>query len=204
MKSIVFAVAFFIPTLLYSQCSTKNGNIFPNGVYLHLNELQEQTPSIQTSQLLIRGEVSSNVKKWFRGDSLFFINESKIKQSLAYDSVYAFVDDGILHIQRKGYDHKVTVAGELCYFVESYPIRRAASAPVSTEKNTETIPHILDLHEGELVEYSVATLETILILRDEELYQEFIGLKSPKKQRQMLIRFVERFNERHTQTKISQ
>ncbi len=204
MKSIVFALAFILPTLLYSQYSTKNGNIFPNGVYLHLHELQEQVPSIQTSQLLVHGEKFSNVKKWFRGDSLFFINESKIKHSLPYDSVYAFVDEGLLYIQRKGYDHKVTVPGQLCYFVESYPIRRAASAPVSTEKNTETISHILDLQEGELVEYSVASIETILILRDEELYQEFIGLKSPKKQRQMLIRFVERFNERHPLTKISQ
>jgi hypothetical protein len=204
MKRIVFTVAFLLPTLLYSQYSTKNGNSFPNGVYLHLKDLQELTPSIQTSQLLVHGEKSSNVKKWFRGDSLFFINEIKMKQSLPYDSVYAFVDDGLLYIQRKGYDHKVTVAGQLCYFVESYPIRRAASAPVSTEKNTETIPHLLDLQEGELLEYSVATLETILILRDEELYQEFIGLKSPKKQRQLLIRFVERFNERHPLIKISQ
>ncbi|MFN0189023.1 MAG: hypothetical protein ACKVQV_10010 [Bacteroidia bacterium] len=204
MKSIVFAIAFFIPTLLYSQSSTKEGNTFPSGVYLHLKELQEQRPSIQISQLLFNGEQTTHVKKWFRGDSLFYMNESKIKRSLSYDSVYAFVDDGILYIQRKGYDHKVTVAGQLCYFVESYPIRRAASAPVSTERNTETIPHLLDLFEGELVEYSVASLETILILRDEELYQEFIAIKSPKKQRQMLIRFVERFNERNPLTKISQ
>ena len=204
MKSIVFAVAFFLPTLLYSQYSTKNGTSFPSGVYLHLEELQDQSPSIKTTQLLLNGEKTSHVKKWFRGDSLFYFNDRNVKQNLPYDSVYAFVDDGILYIQRKGYDHKVTVAGQLCYFVESYPIRRAASAPVATEKNTETIPHILDLQEGEFVEYSVASLETILILRDEELYQEFIGLKIPKKQRQMLIRFVERFNERHSQTKISQ
>ena len=204
MKSIIFAVAFLLPTLLYSQYSTKNGNSFPSGVYLHLKDLQEQTPSIQPAQILINGEKTAHVKKWFRGDSLFFINENKVKQSLPYDSVYAFVDDGTLYIQRKGYDHKVTVVGQLCYFVESYPIRRAASAPVATEKNTETIPHLLDLQEGEFVEYSVASLESILILRDEELYQEFIGLKSPKKQRQMLIRFVERFNERHPHIKISQ
>lgn len=204
MKSIVFAVAFFLPTLLYSQTSTNSRNSFPSGVYLHLSELQEQSPSIQTTQLLINGEKTSHVKKWFRGDSLFFINENKVKQSLPYDSVYAFVDDGTLYIQRKGYDHKVTVVGQLCYFVESYPIRRAASAPVSTEKNTETIPHILDLQEGEFVEYSVASLESILILRDEELYQEFIGINSPKKQRQMLIRFVERFNERHPLSLVSQ
>ncbi|MBK9637874.1 MAG: hypothetical protein IPO63_08655 [Bacteroidetes bacterium] len=75
---------------------------------------------------------------------------------------------------------------------------------MSTERNLEIIPHILDLQEGEIIEYSVASLETILILRDEELYQEFIGLKSPKKQRQMLIRFVERFNERHPLTIVSQ
>jgi hypothetical protein len=204
MKRIVITLAIFLPTLLYSQSSTKNENSFPSGVYLHLKELQEQSPSIQISQLLLNGEQTTHVKKWFRGDSLFFMNGNNMKRSLSFDSVYAFVDDGILYIQRKGYDHKVTVAGQLCYFVESYPIRRAASAPVSTERNTEAIPHLLDLFEGELVEYSVASLETILILRDEELYQEFIGLNSPKRQRQMLIRFIERFNERNPLAKISQ
>jgi hypothetical protein len=197
MKSIVFFVAFFIPTLLYSQYSTKKGNSFPNGVYLSIDELKTRQPSILVSQILVNGDPSENVKKWFRGDSLFFWNKQQVKSKISYDSVFAFVDDGVLYIQRKGFDHKVTVPGQLCYFVESYPIRRAASAPVVMDKNNETMPRILDLQDGELFEYSVKSLEEILALRDEELFQEFIGLKNPKKQRQVLLRFIERYNERH-------
>ncbi|MBK7966090.1 MAG: hypothetical protein IPK10_12965 [Bacteroidetes bacterium] len=113
------------------------------------------------------------------------------------------MDDGVLYIQRKGFDHKVTIPGQLCYFVESYPIRRAGSAPVAMDKSNETIPRILDLQDGEFFEYSVKSLEEILALRDEELFQEFIGLNNPKKQRQLLLRFVERYNERHPMFKTS-
>jgi succinate dehydrogenase flavin-adding protein (antitoxin of CptAB toxin-antitoxin module) len=197
MKSIVFVVAFFIPTLLYSQYSTKKGNSFPNGVYLSIDELKTRQPTILISQILLNDEPTENVKKWFRGDSLFFRNNQHVKSKISYDSVFAFVDDGVLYIQRKGFDHKVTVPGQLCYFVESYPTRRAASAPVVMDKNNETIPRILDLQDGEIFEYSVKSLEEILALRDEELFQEFIGLKNPKKQRQVLLRFIERYNDRH-------
>lgn len=197
MKNIVFVLAFLYPTLHYSQYSTKKGNSFPNGVYLSIDELKNSQPAILVSQILVNGEKSDNVKKWFRGDSLFYHNNQQIKSKISYDSVFAFVDDGVLYIQRKGFDHKVTVPGQLCYFVESYPIRRAASAPVVMDKKNEIIPRILDLQVGELLEYSVKSLEEILASRDEELFHEFIGLKNPKKQRQLLLRFIERYNERH-------
>lgn len=197
MKNIVFAVLFLLPALLYSRVAFKNDNSFPDGVYLNLDDLKARQPSIIVSQILVNGEKSNNVKKWFRGDSLFYYNKHNVKSQISYDSIYAFVDDGILFIQRKGFDHKVTVAGQLCYFVESYPVRRATSALVVMEKNNESIPRILDLQDGELYEYSAKSIEEILALRDEELFQEFIGLKNQKKQRQLLLRFIERYNERH-------
>jgi hypothetical protein len=197
MKRILFAFVFLFPTLLYSQNSARKENSFPNGVYLSIDELKNRQPSILVSQILVNGEPSEHVKKWFRGDSLFYKNNLLAKRKISYDSIFAFVDDGVLYIQRKGYDHKVTVHGQLCYFVESYPIRRAASAPVVMDKNNETTPRILDLKDGELLEYSVKSLEEILALRDEELFQEFVGFKNPKKQRQVLLRFIERYNERH-------
>ncbi|MBK7966091.1 MAG: hypothetical protein IPK10_12970 [Bacteroidetes bacterium] len=79
MKSIVFTIAFFLPTLLYSQYSTKKGNSFPNGIYLNIDELKSRQPAILVSQILVDDEKSNNVKKWFRGDSLFYNNNLKIK-----------------------------------------------------------------------------------------------------------------------------
>lgn len=179
------------------------GNSFPNGVYLQAADLKSRTPSLLSSQILIHGEISSHIKKWFRGDSLFYLDQQKAC-FIYYDSVFAFVDEGVLYIQRKGFDHKVTVPGPLCYFVESYPIRRTASAPVVMDRKNEAIPRILDIQTGEIIAYSVPVLAEILAERDEALYQEFVSINNPKKQRQLLLRYVERYNERHPLTSVSQ
>jgi|GEM_PF-5219925 len=198
MNKIVLIFLFLLPNILFAQYQTRKGNSFPNGVYLNMEELKALSPGLKNSQILINGEKSNNIKKWFRSDSLFYMDSKSVKQLMPYSKIFAFVDDGILYVQRKGYDHKITVPGQLSYFVESYPIRRAASTPVAMERNKEVIPRILDLEKNEIVDFTVSVVEEILKERDEILFQEFTSINNPKKQRQVLLRFVERYNERHT------
>ncbi len=175
--------------------STQEAKQFPDGVYFNFNQLVTGKPGISVSQLRTAHLKNTSPKQWFKGDSLFYEQSGKIL-SLKVDSIYAFCDEGQLFIQRKTYAHKVTLPGTLSFFSESYPIR-SSPAPVSIDLAKDMIPRILDFETGKIREYTVNEMEEILKERDPDLYQEFTGLETQRMKRQLLLRYIEKYNDRH-------
>jgi len=64
--------------------------------------------------------------------------------------------------------------------------------PTTVAKN-ELVQYVLDFESGKIIEYDVNNIE-ILLMKDPELYQEFVTL-SRKKKKQMLFFYIRRFNE---------
>lgn len=172
-------------------------NQFPEGVYLGFENLRNRRPDIKPEQLTSSQHRQIKVKAWFRGDSLMFTTPSGDTRKMTPDSVYAFISDGDLFLQRKGMDHKVTLKGELMFFTESYPIRNNAMSPVVVDRNRNQTSRLLDFRTGEILDYSANTIESVFMERDPDLYKEFIGISSLKTKRQLLLRYIERYNERH-------
>lgn len=59
----------------------------------------------------------------------------------------------------------------------------------------ELVQYIIDMEDGRAVEFDIKNVE-ILLLKDPELYQEFMML-SRKNKKQMLFLFIRKFNEKH-------
>ena len=172
-----------------------NEKVFPDGVYFSFTQLANAKPGALPAQLRNKQNKQLSPKAWFRSDSLFCMINGQ-KALIPADSLYAFVEDGQLYLQRKFYAHKASVTGSLTYFTESYPVQ-STPAPVSIDLAKDITPRILDFTTGKFLEYTVSTMEELLKERDEVLYQEFTGLSSQKLKRQLLLRYIEKYNERH-------
>ena len=66
----------------------------------------------------------------------------------------------------------------------------------STYKRTEMKQFILDFETGKVMDYNVTNLE-IALMRDPELYDEYIVLNSTKK-KQLKFLYIRKFNERNS------
>lgn len=175
--------------------STVPPQVFPDGIYFSFSQLSAATPGLLPEQLRNAQQKTVSPKPWFSRDSLYCITAGK-KVTIPHDSLYAFVDDGQLYLQRKMFAHKATVVGTLTFFTENYPVS-ARPAPVSIDQAKQSIPRILDFTTGRISDYTVAVLEEILQERDSVLYQEYTHLQPQKLKRQLLLRYIEKFNERH-------
>ncbi|MBL7924162.1 MAG: hypothetical protein JNL88_08190 [Bacteroidia bacterium] len=197
MKSILFLAILLWPFFTHAQKDEGQNNRFPDGVYLKADEILDKDPAIKSLQVRTADGKNPKVKTWFRNDSLFYDNDKGQKTLLPVKNIFAFVSDGEMYIQRKGYGHKVSMAGMLCYFTESYPIRNAPMSPVTLDMSKDITPRILDLHSGEFLDYTVAVLEEVLKERDEFLFAEYTAIENPKTKRNLLLRYLEKYNERH-------
>lgn len=191
---ILIVISLLITKSIFGQ-SGNNSLAFPDGVYFSFKQLQSGQPGLVTSQLHNAHRKAVSPKQWFRSDSLYCeINDQRV--SIPVDSIFAFVDEGQLYIQRKTFAHKVTVPGVLSFFSESYPIQ-SSPAPVSIDLARDIIPRILDFETGTFRDYNVNEMEEILKERDQDLYNEFNRLETQKLKRQLLLRYIEKYNERH-------
>ncbi|TFH34155.1 MAG: hypothetical protein E4G95_08645 [Bacteroidia bacterium] len=66
--------------------------------------------------------------------------------------------------------------------------------PTTVTKN-ELVQYVIDFETGKLVEYEVNNIE-ILLMKDTELYQEFVQMPR-KKKKQMLFLYLRKYNENH-------
>lgn len=167
----------------------------PDGIYFSFQQLSAARPGLLPEQLRNAQQKTISPRPWFSRDSLYCISEGK-KVNIPHDSLYAFVDDGQLYFQRKLFAHKASVVGTLTFFTENYPVI-SSPAPVSIDQAKQSIPRILDFTTGRIVDYNVAVMEEILRERDTVLYQEYMHLTPQKLKRQLLLRYIEKFNERH-------
>lgn len=201
MKHVLLLLSLLLPAISFAQKDSPKTfdpeHPFPDGVYVSFQQLIGYKPGILPNQLLTRNEKNERVKQWFRGDSLYFTGLHEKKQQIKFDSIYAFVDNGDVYIQRRGFGHKVSIIGKLCYFSETYPVKNAPLSPVTIDLAKDVIPHMLNLETGELLEYSVSSMQDFLKEKDTDLYNEYTALETYKLKRNLLLRFIEKYNEKH-------
>ena len=190
----IITLLLFLSNDLFAQ-SLQGNSSFPDGVYFSFNQLIDGKPGVPASYLRNAHAKPVSPRQWFRGDSLFFETNGMLR-TIPVDSIYAFAEEGQLFIQRKAYAHKVTLPGTLSFFSESYPIK-SSPAPVSIDLAKDNTPRILDFETGKIRDYTVAEMEEILKERDADLYTEYSGLETARLKRQLLLRYIEKYNERH-------
>lgn len=185
---------------------------FKEGVYVNFGQVKSNQP-IPKSRVLT--DVSYDDPYFFdrimERKKLFYYDNYGIKQEIQSSKIWGYSRNGVLYIGMNEGFYRITIVGSICHFVANlttynsnyqyypyynyydyyspYNYRRA---PRTT---TEMRQYIMDFSTGQVMEYNVSSVE-ILLMKDPELYDEFVSLRK-KKKKQLKFMYIRKFNERN-------
>jgi len=142
-------------------------------------------------------------------------DENGVRKVIKTDKVWGYGRNGVLYINVGGSFHRISFVGSISHFVasittynpryydpyyynpyyyNSYQYNRYMN-PRSNYASTELKQYVLDFETGKVMEYNTEAVE-VLLMKDPELYDEYVALRSRKK-KQMKFVFIRRYNEKH-------
>ncbi len=183
---------------------------FQEGIFLSFTDVTYNNP-------VPKGRILADVDY---GHSEFFENVLR-KPKIVYldklgnqvvvptNKIWGYSRNGFLYIRIDEGFYRITLMGSCCHFVayktyevanNNYPYYNSyqypySSYPQPTTTQSEMRQYMLDFKTGNILEYSVAGLEVIL-MNDQELYDEYMLLSS-KKKNQLKFMFIRKYNERN-------
>ncbi len=190
---VVFLILLVNP--IFGQVDTLTAVKYPpDGVYFTFSAFRNGKPDLMKEQVAKSSyDPNYTMKKWSNTEFLNYNDTSGARHSLSRDSVWGFAENGVVHVCLGNKFHRISLLGQLSYFLESYPTIKGNMAPVVTDTRATSSYRLMDMETGDLYDYSVENMETLLE-RDEVLYNEFIALKTPKLKKKKMYSFLERYN----------
>ena len=196
-KLLVLISALLLLVINGGDCSSIK---YPSdGIYLTFTSFRKGEPDIQRDQLfkdLKSTQPAVSFRQWFNSTEKYLQTDTAGMVSFGETPVWGYVENGTLYILLNGKFHKVLVLGTISYFLESYPVVRGQMSPVVTDARTVSSYKLLDMKTGRIGTYETGRLET-LMKDDQELYDEFRSIVSAKAKEKKMYSFMERFNQRH-------
>ena len=207
MKIYIFLFALL--SLSVSVCAQENTSVPstaypPDGVYFSFSAFRNAKPDLIKTQL-IKSVYSGDftIKQWSNTENLFFTDPAGTKQSVVRESIWGFAENGTLYLHLGNKFHRISLLGQISYFLESYPVIKGNMAPVVTETKATATYRMLDMETGDIVDYTVENLQELLA-PDENLFNEFKAITSAKQKKKKMYSFMERFNTAHPLRAISE
>jgi hypothetical protein len=183
---------------------------FADGIYLSYSQLKNNKP-VPVARVL--SETDHNdpdfYNKLLEEKNIIFFDDFGVQQTVSVEKIWGFSRNGIVYIRIGGNFSRITVIGSICHFVANittYNSRyydpysynpyyyRYGSTPATTA-TTEMRQYLLDFETGKIMDYDVQGVE-VLLMKDAELYDEFVALRN-KKKKQMKFLYIRKYNERN-------
>lgn len=196
---------------------------FKDGFFVNFEQVQNNDP-IPKAKIVTSTDYNSRdfFKDVIDNETIYFFDALGIRQEIGIDDLWGYSRNGILYRQLQGNFHRITFIGKLCHFVAdittydrgysgspygyydpyysgynsyNYYSPYSYSSPYRTTARNELKQYIIDFETGRQVEYEAKNVE-VLIMKDPELYDEYIRL-SRKKKKQMAFYYIRMYNEKH-------
>ena len=186
---------------------------FTDGIFLNFQQVRVNMP-IPKSRLL--SESIYDDRTFFdyitKAKSISFYDRVGLKQMVRAKDLWGFSRNGVLYIRMGENYHRITIVGQICHFVatvttydtraydpyyyspNNYYNYRYGGLPTTTS-SSEMRQYLLDFNTGEVRDYTIETLE-LLLMQDPELHDEYSQLRK-KKKKQTKFLFMRKFNEKN-------
>jgi len=219
MRRIISAI-FCILILLPVTAQVDSANLvkytpdfkFKEGIFVNFEQVQKNQP-IAKSRILT--DVSYDDPYFFdriaEKKKLYYYDKYGIKQEIRIDDIWGYSRNGVLYIGMNEGFYRITIIGSICHFVANlttynsgypyYPYNNYYDyySPYyfrqSPRTTNEMRQYIMDFSTGKVMEYDVESVE-VLLMKDPELYDEFVSLRK-KKKKQLKFLYIRKFNERN-------
>lgn len=199
---------------------------FKDGIYLNFDQVKMNNPIPKAKLLTsIDYNDREFFKKIMAVDKIYFYDNIGVRQEIAKNTIWGYARNGVLNIQIQENFNRVTFVGSICHFVADittydsrygnspYGYYDPYSSPYgygsyyspynsyyspyrqSNMTRTELKQYIIDFESGKVLEFDIENTE-LLLMKDNQLYEEFVQLSRKKKKEQMFV-FIRKFNDKN-------
>jgi hypothetical protein len=199
---------------------------FNDGIYLNFDQVKMNKPLPKAKLLTsIDYNDREFFKKILENDKLYFYDNMGVRQEVVKNSIWGYCRNGVLYVQIQESFNRITFVGSICHFVAdvtTYDSRNYNSpygyydpyyspygynsyySPYSpyyspyrqsNMARTELKQYLIDFDSGKVLEFDVENTK-ILLMKDNQLYEEYVQL-SRKKKKELMFVYIRRFNEKN-------
>jgi hypothetical protein len=199
---------------------------FNDGIYLNFDQVKLNSPIPKAKILTsVDYNDREFFKKVLEGDKIYFYDNIGVRQEIAKNTIWGYSRNGVLYIQIQDNFNRITFVGNICHFVAditSYDSRSYYSpygyydpyySPYSYSNyynpyspyyspyrqpnlaRNELKQYLIDFESGKVLEFDVENTE-LLLMKDSQLYEEYVQL-SRKKKKELMFVYIRKFNEKN-------
>lgn len=184
---------------------------FQDGIYANFNMVKHNYP-IPSSRIVT--DVGLNDREFYEKITeekwIIFYDDNGVQQELKSDNIWGYGRNGVLYVNLGNGFHRISFVGNICHFVATITTynqgyydpyynqgyyNRYYRSPTSNYASTELRQYLIDFETGKLLDFEVASVE-ILLMKDPELYDEYVSLRR-KKKKQFKFVYIRKYNELH-------
>jgi len=186
---------------------------FTDGVFMNIEQVKRNSP-ISKARIISNLDYDdfSFFEKLLEKDHFVVLDGMGLRKEIESEEIWGFSQNGILFIYWNNEFNRIPVFGTICHFIadKTYvdnnnnnnnyynnyynPYNTYYPSNSQTTK-TELRQYLLDTETGNVTDYSYKNIE-IILMRDTELYEEFIKLKK-KQRKQLKFLYLRKYNEKH-------
>ncbi len=218
--TIIFIVVFFLDAKVYSQEDTRDGLVkytpeyrFKDGIYPNFQSVKEDSP-ISKTRLVTDADLFSRdfFDQVTEKKNIVYYDDFGVKKEIKTSSIWGYARNGVLYINLGSRFHRISFVGSIGHFVATlstynpgyydpyyspyyYNNRYYYNTTPSSYSSTEVRQYLIDFETGKLHEFEVYSVE-ILLMKDPELYDEYMALRRKKKKQYKFV-YIRKYNEKH-------
>ncbi|HBF88632.1 MAG TPA: hypothetical protein DDX39_08325 [Bacteroidales bacterium] len=181
---------------------------FTDGIFLNFQQVKANC-AIKKQNIFFDKKVDdfNYFERLLDENVIKYYDSDKKQVEVLTRSIWGYADKGMLYIRWTDEFYRVFYIGTVCHFIAyenvyrsnyndpfmySDPFYSSMRAPIQSKEMRQ---FFLDFETGQVIEYGINNFMTIL-MRDKDLYDEYIQLNKRKK-RQMMFLYLRKFNEKH-------
>ena len=199
---------------------------FKDGIYLNFDQVKLNSPIPKAKLLTsIDYNDREFFKKILEIDKIYFYDNMGVRQEIAKNTIWGYSRNGVLYVQIQANFNRITFVGSICHFVADITTydSRYYNSPYgyydpyyspygysnyynpydpyyspyrqSNMGRNELKQYLIDFESGKVLEFDVENTE-LLLMKDNQLYEEYVQL-SRKKKKELMFVYVRKFDEKN-------
>ena len=199
---------------------------FIDGIYLNFDQVKLNSPIPKAKLLTsIDYNDREFFKKILQINKIYFYDNMGVRQEIAKNTIWGYARNGVLYVQIQENFNRITFVGSICHFVADITTydSRYYNSPYgyydpyyspygyssyynsynpyyspyrqSNAARNELKQYLIDFETGKVMEFDVENTE-LLLMKDSQLYEEYVQL-SRKKKKELMFVYIRKFNEKN-------
>ncbi|MCX6253004.1 MAG: hypothetical protein NTV31_00830 [Bacteroidia bacterium] len=199
---------------------------FNDGIYLNFEQVKLNSPIPKAKLLTSIDYTDREFfQKIMKMDKIYFYDNMGVRQEIPKNTIWGYSRNGVLYIQIQETFNRITFVGSICHFVADvttydsryynspygyydpyyspygysnyYSPYNSYYSPYrqSNMTRTDLKQYLIDFDSGKVLEFDVENTK-LLLMKDNELYDEYVQL-SRKKKKELMFVYVRKFNEKN-------